>query len=100
MEKKEKREAARQEPGRTGKRRLRVAALCMAAVGALSVPAFAADVTVSGVLSDAAPVITTAVSTVWDLLTSNPICIFALGCAIVSVGFRFLRKAIRVSHKA
>lgn len=83
--------------------RMRALSLCMVVASLLSVSAFAADgdpVTVSGLLSDATPTVTAAMSSVWTLMTSNPISTFALGCAILTVGFRFIRKAIRVSHKA
>lgn len=83
--------------------RFQFLSLCMVMATMLSLSCFATDpepVTVSGLLSDATPTVTTAMSSVWTLMTSNPISTFALGCAILSVGFRFIRKAIRVSHKA
>lgn len=83
--------------------RMRGMSLCMLVASLLSISAFAADgdpVTVSGLLNDATPTVTSAMSSVWTLMTSNPISTFALGCAILAVGFRFIRKAIRVSHKA
>jgi hypothetical protein len=84
------------------KARIRGAALTMMLVSLLTMSCFAegSEVTVSGVLSEATPVLTTATSSVWSLMTSNPVCKFALGCAVLAVGFRFLRKAIRISHKA
>lgn len=83
--------------------RVRALTMCMVVASMLSLSAFAADgdpVSVGSLLSDATPTVTTAMSSVWTLMTSNPISTFALGCAILTVGFRFIRKAIRVSHKA
>ncbi len=84
------------------KGKLRFVSIMTLAMSLLCMSAFAADgdTTVAGVLSEATPVLTTATGSVWTLMTSNPVCKFALGCAVLAVGFRFLRKAIRISHKA
>ena len=54
-----------------------------------------ATVSIAGLLSDAGPIITTGMDTVWDLVTANPLLTFFVGCSILSVGFRFFRKAKR-----
>ena len=83
------------------KARVRAFAMLMTLCSLLSISAFASsEVTVSSVLSEATPTLTTAVGSVWTLMTGNPVCKFALGCAVLAVGFRFLRKCIKVSHKA
>lgn len=55
-------------------------------------------VTAAGLLSEATTVITTAVSSTWSIITGNPLTKLFVGAAILGVGFRFLRKAKRVSH--
>jgi len=102
-------ETQQEQPSRIGKlrkfltkARVRTMAMLMTLVSMLSISAFAADgdVTVSELMTDALPVLTTSMSSVWSMMTSNPVSKFALGCAIAAVGFRFLRKAIKISHKA
>jgi len=36
--------------------------------------------------------------TTWGLMTANPLLTLAIGAGIVSMGFRFFRKARRVAH--
>lgn len=50
-------------------------------------------VTIAGLLSEVGPVITTGLDTVWDLVTANPLLTFFIGCSVLSVGFRFFKKA-------
>jgi len=55
-------------------------------------------VTIASLLSGAADTIVSAISTVWSVMTGNPLLTFFLGVAIVGVGFRMFRKARRAAH--
>ena len=44
-------------------------------------------------LSEAGPVITNGLTQVWDIVTANPLLTFFVGTSLLTVGFRFFRKA-------
>lgn len=50
-------------------------------------------VTVASLLSEATTVLTSAVSSVWSIMTGNVWMQFLIGASILSIGFRFFRKA-------
>lgn len=51
--------------------------------------------TIASLLSSAGTSITSAVSLVWDIATSNPLCAFFVGVAVVGVGFTVFKKVRR-----
>ena len=54
--------------------------------------------TAASLLASATTVITTAVGSCWDIITSNPLTEAFVGTAILGLGFRILRKARRTAH--
>lgn len=57
-----------------------------------------AGVTAASLLADATSVITTGVSSAWDIITSNPLTSTFAGASILALAFRFIRKARRTAH--
>ena len=50
-------------------------------------------VTAAGLLTEAGEVIVSGIGIVWDIITANPVLTLFVGAAILSLGFRFFRKA-------
>lgn len=57
----------------------------------------ASGVTVSGLLSEAGTTIASAISTVWNIITANPVLTLFVGAMVLSLGFTFFRKAKRAA---
>lgn len=55
-------------------------------------------VTASSLLTEATTVITTAMGSVWDLITGNPLLIVYAGAGLLALGFRFFRRAKKVAR--
>lgn len=77
----------------------RIAVLFMM-VCMMCVPAFATDeaVTVSGLLTSSGTLVTSAMSTVWSIVTANDFLKALLGCSLLAIGFRFFRAAKRAAR--
>lgn len=50
-------------------------------------------VTVTSLLTEAGTAITSGIGIVWDIITANPVLALFVGASVVSLGFRFFRKA-------
>jgi len=78
----------------------RLFALTMALASLMSMSAFAADgettgATMGSLISDASTTVPAVMSLVWSVMTANPLMTFFIVAAIVSVGFRFIRRGIK-----
>ena len=49
--------------------------------------------TVATLLASAGDTLADGIEVVWDLMTANPLLTLFLGAAVVSLGFRFFKKA-------
>lgn len=56
------------------------------------------EVTIANLMSDAATNIGTAISSVWTIMTANPLLTLFVGATIISLGFAFFRKAKRAAR--
>lgn len=50
-------------------------------------------VTVASMLTEAGTVIVSGIGIAWDVITGNPILTLFLGASVLTLGFRFFRKA-------
>ena len=55
-------------------------------------------VTVATLLSSATSTLTTGVSSVWTMMTGNPLTSLFVGAAVLSMGFAFFRKVKRAAR--
>lgn len=54
--------------------------------------------TIANLLTEATTVIPTAISSIWEMATSNPLLMFSLGVGILGVGFSIFRKVRKTAH--
>ena len=54
--------------------------------------------TVASLLSSATTTLTTGVSSVWTMMTGNPLTSLFVGAAVLSMGFAFFRKVKRAAR--
>lgn len=53
----------------------------------------AVTVTASSLLTEAGPTIVSGIGIVWDVITANPMLTLFVGASILTLGFRFFKKA-------
>ena len=54
-------------------------------------------ITAASLITEAGTAITAGISMVWDVMTGNPLLVVFVGASLVSLGFRFFRKAKRTA---
>lgn len=55
--------------------------------------------TVASLLASSTADLTTAMGSVWTLITGNPLTSFSVGATILSCGFLFFKKALHTARK-
>ena len=53
--------------------------------------------TIASLITSASDALKTGISTVWTLMTANPLISLFLGASVISLGFAFFRKAKRTA---